>query len=127
VYGKSVDVPQICAASVLRYDVENQFLHGCRAGVRGWVSASPVPVCVVLTRDLTGVRLLLVLFGLCRGHLGGLVGGAVVTWLLGPAFCRTADGRLIDQPPLPQLAFKPASSKPMDGGSSGNNDLKPIE
>jgi hypothetical protein len=40
-----------------------------------------------------------------RGHIGGMLGGAVVAWALGPRFLRDpATGRLEDRPPLPVLA-----------------------
>lgn len=43
----------------------------------------------------------------CRGHAGGLLGGALVTWLLGPRLVRDASGIIVDRPPVPLLAHKP--------------------
>eukprot|EP00879_Flechtneria_rotunda_P023767 GHRR01025163.1.p1 GENE.GHRR01025163.1~~GHRR01025163.1.p1 ORF type:complete len:296 (+),score=107.40 GHRR01025163.1:713-1600(+) len=40
------------------------------------------------------------------GHIGGLIGGAVVSWLLGPRLVRAANGRTLDQPPLSVMAYK---------------------
>eukprot|EP00197_Chlamydomonas_leiostraca_P007864 CAMPEP_0202860592 /NCGR_PEP_ID=MMETSP1391-20130828/2243_1 /ASSEMBLY_ACC=CAM_ASM_000867 /TAXON_ID=1034604 /ORGANISM="Chlamydomonas leiostraca, Strain SAG 11-49" /LENGTH=299 /DNA_ID=CAMNT_0049539791 /DNA_START=224 /DNA_END=1123 /DNA_ORIENTATION=- len=44
------------------------------------------------------------------GHLGGLVGGALVGWLLGPNLIRDEKGRFIDKPPVSWLAFQPGTS-----------------
>ena len=57
---------------------------------------------------------LCVFFG--RGHIGGMLGGAVLTYLLGPNLVRIENKRkktvkLIDKPPLPLLAHRP-STKP---------------
>ncbi len=45
-----------------------------------------------------------------RGHAGGLVGGALASWLLGPDVKEGPDGRLADRPPLPILAGLPGGS-----------------
>jgi len=40
--------------------------------------------------------------------MGGMLGGAVVTWLLGPHLVRdNKSGAIVDRPPLPLLAHKP--------------------
>ena len=54
----------------------------------------------------------------CRGHLGGLVGGAGLAYLLGPKLMRNAAGNIVDSPPVPWLAYK-GSIKP--GSSSGSS------
>jgi hypothetical protein len=57
----------------------------------------------------------------CRGHIGGMLGGASVAWLLGPHLKTYHDGttdnarqsnstarggaRFVDQPPVPWLAY----------------------
>jgi hypothetical protein len=48
----------------------------------------------------------------CRGHIGGLLGGAAAAYLLGPRLVLgPLQGRrgqyLLDQPPLPLLASPP--------------------
>lgn len=48
----------------------------------------------------------------CRGHLGGLLGGGAVAYLLGPRYelCRVRGRRgvwLVDDPPLEALATPP--------------------
>ena len=47
----------------------------------------------------------------CRGHLGGLVGGALVAFLLGPRLQvkSSTQGRkyIVDSPPIPLLASPP--------------------
>ncbi|GBF97681.1 rhomboid protease [Raphidocelis subcapitata] len=61
------------------------------------------------------------------GHIGGMVGGAVVAWALGPRLVRDeASGRLLDAPPLPWLAMpappsglRSALGKQADGESGG--------
>ena len=45
----------------------------------------------------------------CRGHAGGLVGGALAAWLLGPNIMTGPDGQVADRPPLPILAGRPKS------------------
>lgn len=40
------------------------------------------------------------------GHAGGLIGGLIAAWLLGPNIKPGPDGRISDRPPLPLLAFK---------------------
>lgn len=40
------------------------------------------------------------------GHAGGLVGGLIASWLLGPNIKQGPDGRMADRPPLPLLAFR---------------------
>lgn len=40
------------------------------------------------------------------GHAGGLVGGLIACWLLGPHIKAGPDGRISDRPPLPLLAFR---------------------
>jgi hypothetical protein len=41
-----------------------------------------------------------------RGHIGGMAGGALVAWAVGPRLVRDeASGRLLDSPPLPWLAM----------------------
>lgn len=42
------------------------------------------------------------------GHLGGLAGGALVAWLLGPKLVRTQEGETVDSPPVPLLAYRNA-------------------
>ncbi len=50
-----------------------------------------------------------------RGHMGGLLGGALAAYLLGPNFVmgtvKTRNGKqgkvLMDKPPIPWLALKP--------------------
>lgn len=48
---------------------------------------------------------------LCRGHFGGLVGGALIAFLLGPKLQVKAStqGRkyIVDSPPIPLLASPP--------------------
>lgn len=48
----------------------------------------------------------------CRGHIGGLFGGALAAYLLGPRFkVANIEGRrgqyLLDEPPIPLLASPP--------------------
>lgn len=55
----------------------------------------------------------------CRGHMGGLAGGAVAALLLGPRWkTKTLPGKrgrwLVDEAPLPWLRSSP---KPISGGS----------
>eukprot|EP00208_Stichococcus_sp_RCC1054_P008445 CAMPEP_0206149880 /NCGR_PEP_ID=MMETSP1473-20131121/38009_1 /ASSEMBLY_ACC=CAM_ASM_001109 /TAXON_ID=1461547 /ORGANISM="Stichococcus sp, Strain RCC1054" /LENGTH=293 /DNA_ID=CAMNT_0053547363 /DNA_START=627 /DNA_END=1509 /DNA_ORIENTATION=- len=40
------------------------------------------------------------------GHTGGLLGGALAAFLLGPNITEGPDGEMADRPPLPLLAFK---------------------
>lgn len=52
----------------------------------------------------------------CRGHIGGLLGGAAVAWLLGPNLVEERQlggkkARLVDRPPVPIFAYRrPAGS-----------------
>ncbi|KAF8059361.1 RBL10 [Scenedesmus sp. PABB004] len=55
------------------------------------------------------------------GHIGGLLGGAVASWLLGPNMVREG-GRFVDRPPLPLLAFKGNERR----GGEGGLGLKPL-
>jgi hypothetical protein len=36
-----------------------------------------------------------------------MVGGALVTWLLGPKLVRDKSGVIVDKPPIPVFAHKP--------------------
>jgi len=40
-----------------------------------------------------------------RGHLGGLLGGALVSGVLGPSYVRSETGMISDRPPLRLMAF----------------------
>lgn len=42
----------------------------------------------------------------CRAHVGGLLGGAAVSWLLGPALVQGQDGIVRDEPPVPIWVHK---------------------
>jgi hypothetical protein len=45
-----------------------------------------------------------------RGHIGGMVGGAIVAWALGPRLVRDpSTGRVADSPPVPVFANGPGS------------------
>ena len=43
----------------------------------------------------------------CRGHFGGMVGGALAAYLLGPCIRKDGQQGLTDSPPLPIFARKP--------------------
>uniref|UniRef100_A0A383VP94 Peptidase S54 rhomboid domain-containing protein n=1 Tax=Tetradesmus obliquus TaxID=3088 RepID=A0A383VP94_TETOB len=57
------------------------------------------------------------------GHIGGMVGGAAVSWLLGPKFTRLPNGQIADTPPLPVMAYRPPGGA-VDGGSGGAGGLR---
>lgn len=72
-----------------------------RAGKGGRLTtASPPPAILQLT---AAPHTLCV--HICRGHLGGMIGGAAVAWLLGPHMQRNDKGRFVDQPPVRWLAY----------------------
>jgi hypothetical protein len=51
-----------------------------------------------------------------RGHLGGMLGGAVMAWVLGPRLVKDESGRygMVDRPPVPLLAFEDGKLFGMD-------------
>jgi membrane associated rhomboid family serine protease len=107
-------------------------LHGCSTwskpacqqqphlGIGGYVARAPACQSLALAPFITYafIQYLLLLKHVvlmsinmyvcgCRGHVGGLAGGALVTWLLGPRLVRDpTTGLIVDKPPLPLLAHK---------------------
>ena len=82
-------------------------------------------------------------FIVCRGHLGGLIGGASVAWLLGPRLIKQQQpfqsrgdsspmlpGRFVDQPPVAWLAYPQGTlfgvgssgRRPVGGSQSKKSD-----
>eukprot|EP00882_Tetradesmus_deserticola_P026019 GHRQ01028625.1.p1 GENE.GHRQ01028625.1~~GHRQ01028625.1.p1 ORF type:complete len:143 (+),score=51.99 GHRQ01028625.1:148-576(+) len=57
------------------------------------------------------------------GHIGGMLSGAAVSWLLGPRFTRHANGQVVDAPPLSVMAYKPPAGA-AEGGSGGAGGLR---
>ncbi|KAL6754901.1 hypothetical protein V8C86DRAFT_3138208 [Haematococcus lacustris] len=57
------------------------------------------------------------------GHLGGLLGGAAASWLLGPRLVRSQAGRFVDRPPLPWLSFPEGNRFGSHGGPSMQQQL----
>jgi hypothetical protein len=56
--------------------------------------------------------------GVTRGHLGGLLGGAAVSWALGPHLVRDeVTGEVVDRPPLAIMA---SSSTSLSSSSKGS-------
>jgi hypothetical protein len=54
-----------------------------------------------------------------------MIGGAAVSWLLGPKFTRLSNGQVADTPPLPIMAYKPPGGA-ADGGKGGAGGLRLI-